>query len=315
MLKDFLYFVKYNNFAVYIVLFIFVLSTGVFAQSDVGQEFIGKKNISQQGVDNTLLLDFQAESFDMNFKIEKIEEDEKYYYVTYTFLDLILVDNVWQYEIQEKIRKVSKKAKVDLGKYLEEELAEEYEARLVYLQEEKAKAELAGETKREEVIAYDGLIGKTLLAVDNIFPDYEAVVKKELPSPSVPATILPYVEKNDLSTSTIVKSDNITEIYNNFIAENDPDGDDVFGSFDNCPINYNPEQIDKNQNEIGDVCDEQKEISEIIQEEVNLVGSSTDEIINEKENLEIETEESEDVAELQNEDEEPSVEIIDLNEL
>jgi len=169
MIKKAIHFLKYNNATLLILALIFIASSGVWAQTEAGQEFIGENVTHTEGVDNTLLLEANLDNFDMDMKIEGIEEDEKYYYVVYTYLDLVLRGNAWIYEINEKERKVSKKLKKDLGEYIAEELAEEYDARVAGLKVEQEKAQASGEETRTEVSEYSGLIGKTLKTAEKLY--------------------------------------------------------------------------------------------------------------------------------------------------
>src|SRR3989339_632513 len=226
MFKKFISFLKYNNLTVFIVLVVFLLTSGVFAQTEAGQEFIGAKEIRTEGVDNTLLLEADLEKMDMDYKIEKIESDDKYYYVTYTYLDLIKKDNAWQYGIQENVRKVSQKAKVDLGKYLAQELREEYERRLSDLKKEQEKERAGGESIRTEVEEYTGVIGQALDVVGRVFTGYKAVKVRKVPAPNVPPTILAQREVKN-GAEDIGSADNLTDVYEDYIASKDPDHEDV----------------------------------------------------------------------------------------
>jgi len=78
-------FIKYNNAAVIILAVILLLGGGALA---AGPEAIGQKQTSVQGVDNTALLAADLDNFNMDFKVENILADEKYYYATYSFLDI-----------------------------------------------------------------------------------------------------------------------------------------------------------------------------------------------------------------------------------
>ena len=242
-------FIKYNNITVLILAIIFLIGTGVFAQTETGQAVIGAKEIKVEGVDNTLLLEADIDKIAMDFKIEKIESDEEYYHVTYTYIDLVKANNAWQYQVQEKIRKISRKLKEDLGEYLAEELGEEYEARIKELKKEQAQAQETGEKTRTEVESYSGLIGQTLKLADKIFSGYEAVKKRQIPSPSQPPTVL--FTKEELAS----EQDDLTDIYNEYLETNDPDGDEVFGAADNCPSDYNPSQLDSDDDGVGNMCD------------------------------------------------------------
>ena len=108
MIKKVISFIKYNNATILILAIIFVVGGSVFA-SETGREAIGGSTTHIEGIDNAALLSIDLDSFDMDFMIESIEEDDKYYYIKYTFLDLDNLNNLWQFQLKEKIRKISKK--------------------------------------------------------------------------------------------------------------------------------------------------------------------------------------------------------------
>jgi hypothetical protein len=178
------------------------------------------------------LLAADLDNLKMDYKIEKIEQDENYYYVTYTFIDLVIKDNAWQYEMTEKTRKVSKKLKEDLGLYMTEQLQQEYEARIKDLKSEQAEARGVGPEQRQEVTEYTGLIGGLLDTVAKVIPNYEPVKINNLPAPSSDM-LLGYASS----------------------TPGDLDGDGLADDGDNCPLDYNPEQADADANGVGDACD------------------------------------------------------------
>lgn len=256
MLKKAVNFIKYNNLTVLILLGLFLAGSSVLAQTDTGQAVIGEKQVSYQGIDNTLLLQADLDNLDMDFKIEEITQDEKYYYVTYTFINLEPINNAWQYQLREKKRKISRKLKTDLGKYLAKQLKQEYDQRIKELKEAKKSSDIQGVTQVIEVQEYTGLIGKTLEIAGNIFPGYEPVKKIALPSPSLPSLLINNRENVGISTQVnIGASEDLTDVYNEYIGENDPDLDNIFGTADNCPLVANPDQLDGDSDGIGDVCD------------------------------------------------------------
>jgi hypothetical protein len=299
MFDKFIHFIKYNNAAVFIIVLVFIFGTSVFA-SETGREAVGKKKSSIIGVDNTLLLEADLDNFDMDFKIEKIEEDEKYYYITYTFIELSEFNGAWQYGLKEKERKISKNIEEDLGVYFAKELEQEYYAKIKDLKLSKEKAEEKGESKRVEVTEYSGLIGKTLNVASKVFKEYEPVKKKIIETPVSSAKMRKIKENKNsenLNDSSASGPDNLTEIYFDYIKEKDPDADNIFGSNDNCPYVYNPDQVDSDGDGVGDACD----IDNINSDTENISDSSD-------ENLD-DTQEDEGVQE------EGDVQIVDLDDM
>jgi len=212
MLAQIFHFIKYNNATVIILAIILILGGGALA---AGPEAIGQKQTSVQGIDNTLLLAADLDNFNMDFKIEKIEQDEQYYYVIYSYLDLVVLTNAWQYQLNSKMQKISRKLKQDLGQYLANFLVKHQEARTRQLKQEKHLAELSGAQTRTEVTEYSGLIGKTLNLASKAFPDYEPVKTRQLPAPenfNLPTS------STSLSEGGQAQADNLTQGYNNFLA-------------------------------------------------------------------------------------------------
>lgn len=251
MFKKLIHFLKYNNAATFIVLGFFLLAGGVFAQSETGQEFIGQKETSITGEDNGLLLAADLDAFNMDFKILEVTQDEKYYLVRYSYMDIDKEKGVWQYQLKEKTRKIPLNIEKDLGVFLADELAEQYEARIKELRKEQSEELAKGETKQAEESKYDGLIGQTLDLAGRIFPGYEPVERKELPTPDPLALASIQTEEEVRS-----RSDNLTEIYADYLAEVDADGDGVLEINDNCPDVANAEQTDSDLDGVGDACEE-----------------------------------------------------------
>lgn len=261
MLKKAIDFIKYNNLTVLILLGIFLAGSSVFAQTETGQAVIGEKQVTYQGVDNTLLLQANLENLDMDFKIESISQDDKYYYVTYTFINLEPINNAWQYQLRENKRKISRKLRTDLGKYLAKQLKQEYDARIKELKIAKQAAEQVGESQLVEVEEYSGLIGKTLAVAGAIFPGYEPIKKTVLPSPSAALLLTNNRENVDPVIDSSGVYDDLSDIYSEYINDNDPDLDNLFGDVDNCPLVANPDQLDSNDDGIGDACESNNDSS------------------------------------------------------
>jgi hypothetical protein len=203
-------FLKYNNATIIILAIVLIVGGGALA---AGPENIGQKQTSIEGIDNTLLLSVDLATFNMDFKIETIEQDEKYYYVTYSYLDIVIIDNAWQYQLNQNTQKVSKRIKQDIGEYMAKFLVKHHEARIRELTEEQKLAQAQGQTTRVEVTEYSGLVGLTLDLASTVFPGYEPVVKKELPTPD--NFNLPETTTNPSTTNGV---DNLTQIYNDYVA-------------------------------------------------------------------------------------------------
>ena len=252
MAKNLLRSLKNNLFFILILASILIFSTTALA-TDSGREVLGARETRVEGEDNTLLLAADLANLDMDYRIEKIEQDENYYYIAYTYLDLVKKNNVWQYQLMEKTRKVtlkvSERTGLDLGVYLAGELAEEQAARLKELSRAQAIARAEGESKRVEVSQFTGLIGASLDFAGKIFSGYEPVAVREIPSPILPPQIAAADE------AAPAGPDNLTRVYLDYIAANDPDEDGVFGQLDNCPLLSNPDQADADNNGLGDLCD------------------------------------------------------------
>ncbi|MEK7202728.1 MAG: hypothetical protein AAB653_00195 [Patescibacteria group bacterium] len=215
MFNKIFYFIKYNNAAVIILAIILILGAGVFA---AGPDAIGQKQTQIKGIDNVLLLSADLDNFNMDFKIQNIEQDNKYYYIDYSYLDLVVIKQAWQYQLSQKTVKVSKKINEDIGIYMARYLTKHYEARIRELKQEKSQALINGKQERFEVTEYTGLVGKTLDLVAEVFPKYEPIKKVEMPTPetfTLPPSSIADGENKALS------SDNLTQVYNDYIAEHD----------------------------------------------------------------------------------------------
>ncbi len=255
MLSKILHFLKYNNLTVLIVLAVFLLTGGVFAATPAGREAIGTKQTKIEGVDNSLLLAADLDNFNMDFKIDKIDQDESYYYVTYSYLDLAVVNNAWQYQLNEKVRKITRKLKEDLGVYLADELKQQYDSRIKELRQAKTQAQSQGQESRVEVTEYSGLIGKTLDLAAAVFPSYQPVKKVELPAPATLTLPSGIANTGGQGNKVVISSDHLTKIYNDSLAAHDQDKDGVLDAADNCPTVANADQKDSDNDGLGDACD------------------------------------------------------------
>jgi hypothetical protein len=206
-------FLKYNNAATLLVLFLFISGASVFAAPQ-GRQALGAPNSRVEGVDNTYFLSVNLEKFKANYRIEKIEADDEFYYVLYTYNDLVITNGVWQEMAIEKTRKITKKnLDKDLGLYLAGQLSEENAARIAELKQAQDLAKARGPERRVKVTEYSGLIGKAL-NVAGEFTGYEPVKKVELPSPILSVNPDEASQANDQTGS-----DNIKSVYDQYLAE------------------------------------------------------------------------------------------------
>ncbi|PIR92085.1 hypothetical protein COU01_03665 [Candidatus Falkowbacteria bacterium CG10_big_fil_rev_8_21_14_0_10_44_15] len=247
-MKSWLDFIQYNNaFLVLLVIGVIAFGGLTFASEEVRDATIGGQKVYAEGVDNTILLRQDFSRFNMDFKITGIVEDEESYVVGYSYVDFDLTSpltplldkergtitsdgaipspyqgegarradeagNVWQFVEKQASRKIDKPFRQDLGLYLAEQLRQEATARLKELKNLQAEERAKGETKIVQVTEYSGLIGKVLDLSAAVFPGYEPVKKVELPTPAADEQIALRTQSGG--------SDNLTNIYNNWVAEN-----------------------------------------------------------------------------------------------
>ena len=236
-MKSWFDFIQYNNaFLVLLVIGIIAFGGLTFASEEVRDATIGGQKVYAEGVDNTILLQQDFDQFNMDFKITGIVEDEEQYVVAYSYIDFDLVSstnadngavtnsresnatnnhefaNVWQFVEKQASRKIDKPFRQDLGLYLAEQLRQEATARLKELKNLQAEERAKGETKIVQVTEYSGLIGKVLDLSAAVFPGYEPVKKVELPTPAADEQIALRAQSGS--------SDNLTNVYNNWVAEN-----------------------------------------------------------------------------------------------
>jgi len=211
MKKSFFNLIQYHNATIIIlIVIVFILGTYVFAQTDAGQEIIGAKQEKVISVDNKELLSADLDNFDMQFKILDILSDNasstpENYYVSYAYRNLILENNIWQWQDKTKTLEIPQNflENKDLGAYIAEELSEVAFWRQKELKEEQAKAEKIGPTEKKVVSEYSGLIGKVLDLKAAVFLGYEPVVEEALIAPGEPP-VLPTAPEPQSQTPIII---------------------------------------------------------------------------------------------------------------
>src|SRR3989344_4729696 len=175
-------FLQYHN-AVPIALFVIFGATGAtFAASPEVREAVLSAEEIVQSVDNTYIVSADLASRDFGLVVTKIEEDEEYYYVSYTYRTIAIVDYVWQESDIKRQMKVSKKELLgkDLGLFIAKQVGEEMRAEMAFLGEVQAKEREKGAVTRVVTTMYSGLIGKMLDPKEEVFAGYAPVVAETL---------------------------------------------------------------------------------------------------------------------------------------
>ncbi|MGP8322151.1 MAG: hypothetical protein ACT6FE_07525 [Methanosarcinaceae archaeon] len=191
-------FIKYHNAFTISLLLVFLFSGVIFASDTARDAVIGEKIITKSGIDNTELLDTKLDNFDLQMTIIGIEEDDKKYYIEYTFNTLGIQNNIWQKIVSQPILTIYKDTlgdNNDLGLYITEKFSQIADYQISYLKEvqeaeiEKGKQQIVETT--EYTGLYQSLIGKILDVKEKVLPGYEPVVVAPVIEPVfVPAPVL-----------------------------------------------------------------------------------------------------------------------------
>jgi len=179
IMKKVIQFIKYHNAFAIAMSLILVLTLTAAASEDFRDTVIGEEIVTEQGIDNSLILEIDLDNFDLQMKITGAYEDAQNYYVNYQFQTLGIENNVWQILTRERQLVVPKNALSgqDLGLYVQEELLEIAENELAYLREVQLAERAKGKTEIVETREYTGLIGLVLDIKNKILPGYEPVVE------------------------------------------------------------------------------------------------------------------------------------------
>ncbi len=216
-------FVKYHNaFMIGLVLF-FLCSGAIFASEGARDIIIGEEVITQQGIDNTALLEINLDDFDMQMQIIDVSEDGENYYVDYSYNMLVIIENVWQTVNLVETLDVSKISLIgkDLGLYLVEELGEVAGAQMVFLKKVQKKEQEKGVQEIVVSVDYTGLKGLAIDLKNKILPGYEPVIDEHL------ATIIPiYQDDNDSNNNSAGNNANVCQSSQEICdgVDNDCDG-------------------------------------------------------------------------------------------
>jgi len=250
--SSFMNFVQYNNaFLLVLVLGVVMFSGLAMASEEVRDATVGSKQVSAEGVDNTLLLELDLDNFNMDFTITGIIEDEEKYLVSYSYVDFALTpqpplpggegenEGIWQYVEKTATRRISKPFRKDLGLYLAGQLRQEATSRIKALAKLQKQEQTKGQTQVVQVTEYSGLIGKVLDLSSTVFAGYEPVKKVKLKTPSVDRDIMRRVSSG---------GEDLVEVYNEWVEGhtdevvdlNSSAGDEVLVDQEEIVTNENP---------------------------------------------------------------------------
>ncbi|MDO8493161.1 MAG: hypothetical protein Q7S19_01280 [bacterium] len=188
-MKKFLHFIKYNNAFTIIIMAVFGSVSLTFAASPDARHAILGESQTVSSVDNSYLLSLDLSKYDMGLKIDGITQDEKNYYVDFSYKELNLIDFVWK-DVSTKTNFKIAKSDVDgrdLGLFLANQLGQIINEKLAYYKEIQGKETRAGISYKIIATEYSGLIGRFLDPKEEEFPGYSPVV---LPPPPPPVKIV-----------------------------------------------------------------------------------------------------------------------------
>ncbi len=177
------HFIKYNN-AVPIVLGILFLSTSAtLAASPVVRDSVYSAQTQVVSTDNTYIISASLDSYPFAMRITSITEDDSYYYLTYDFDTIDIVDGVWQDVMRTQELRISKEllGEGDFEAYVESELAQVRSHELAKLKETQAYEKRIGMSEKIVATAYAGLIGKFFEPTAEHVPQYISEIDKDNP--------------------------------------------------------------------------------------------------------------------------------------
>ncbi|UMX48465.1 MAG: hypothetical protein L7H18_00135 [Candidatus Nealsonbacteria bacterium DGGOD1a] len=173
-------FVKYHNsFVIGLVLALLGGAAIFAADPEAKKAVLGEEIITQSGVDNIALLAADLGSFDFAMKIGDVFEDDKKYYVDYSFETIGIQDNIWQTITRHSSMEIDKLSLAggDLGLYVQEQLTQVAQNELAYLERVQLAEKEKGQTEIAKTVEYTGLIGLVLDVRNAVLPGYDPVVK------------------------------------------------------------------------------------------------------------------------------------------
>ena len=183
MFQKLIHFIKYHN-AFPIALSVILLSSGaVFAASPQAREVILSEETTVRSVDNSYIVSVNLDTHNPQLQITSIEEDDSFFYVSYSYDTISIDDYVWKGFRTSESLTVSKAAlgNRDLGLYVAEEISEVITSEDEYLNKVQTIEKNVGITKKVATTEYSGLIGKMLSPDVEEFEGYVPVIPEEKP--------------------------------------------------------------------------------------------------------------------------------------
>jgi hypothetical protein len=205
MLNKALIFIKYNNAFTIIFVFCFFGFGITFAAVPDARDAVYSSKDTVTSIDNSLIVSVDLDNFNFNLKINSITEDEKDYYVIYSYQTFTLEDGIWRGKSIEKtliVNKIVLDGK-DLGLYVARELGENINYELSYLKRVQKLERERGESEKVITTEYSGLIGKLLDPREKVIEGYNPVIPVPIPvaevieeaDPQAATIIIPFVEQ------------------------------------------------------------------------------------------------------------------------
>jgi len=210
MFQKLIHFIKYHNAFTIIFMMVFSVFGISYAASPAVRDSVYSSKEKVISVDNSLIVSAGLDDFSFNLRINSITDDEKNYYVAYSYQTLVIEDSAWQNKEIEKIFTVSKEALdgKDLGLYAAEELGENLDYERSYLKRVQKLEKEKGQSRKAVAVEYSGLIGKLLRGkiIDGYSPVItpEVVVVEETPTPEPVAS--PVISDTTAESTTSVPS-------------------------------------------------------------------------------------------------------------
>ena len=178
-------YILYNNSFTLIVLFLTVSGGSVLAANEDVREAVGDTILNSDDavvqVDNSYIISVNVDAHDFQMQVEAVSEDDDFYYVTYSYTSIEVVNGVWQSISREDVIQVAKEqlGERDLGLYIAEELKELSEAKRRLLVETQAIEKSLGHNTKVVERRYSGLVGRFLDPEEVTFDGYDPVVDEE----------------------------------------------------------------------------------------------------------------------------------------